>query len=100
VAMTLEPTLRASLPASSITRRARGVMAAVSLRGRPSPRPTISSTCWRIPSSVAPNSERTLLAVPPSRMRPSSRCSGPIMAWPSFEPSSRAKWNTRRARSS
>ena len=43
--------------------------------------------------------EGTFEAVPPSRIRPSSRCSGPIMAWPSLEPSSRAKWKTRRARS-
>ena len=90
VEVVCEPRARASAPESSITRRARGVMLGASLRRLPSPRPMMSSTLRRSESRVAPNSPRICAALPPSRIRPSSRCSGPTIAWPRRLPSSRA----------
>jgi len=84
------PMLRASAAASSITRRARGVMAGGSPVRLPSPRPTSSSTLRRITSRLTPYSARMRAAVPPSRIRPRSRCSGPIIEWPKRLPSSLA----------
>jgi hypothetical protein len=82
--------LRASALASSMTRLALGVMAGGSPVRLPSPRPTSSSTMRRMASRLAPYSWRMRAAVPPSRIRPRRRCSGPIMEWPKRLPSSLA----------